>query len=274
MAALKQSGIANHAYDERQSLRRSVLRLRTEQPVNVGMSERVVSAAAGSILTLLGLKRGHFAGLLAAGVGGALVYRGLSGHCSVYQALDVDTHRTDDGSERLERSGVHVSESMLIDKSPEELYTFWRNFENLPQVMTHLASVTVTGDRQSHWVAKAPSILGGTAEWDAEITADEPNRRMEWRSLPGSAIDHRGSVVFVRAPGDRGTGVRVTLDYQPPAGQLGKWIAKLFGKAPEQQIWDGLRNLKRVMEAGETPTTEGQSRGLCLGRVARRADRP
>jgi len=241
----------------------------SEEATNVGTNERLVSAAAGSILTVVGLGRRSLAGLVVAGLGGAFVYRGLSGRCSVYQALGINTGSQKVRMQTLENRGVHVAESLLIDKSPEELYAYWRNLENLPQIMSHLKSVQVIDSRRSHWVATAPSIAGGQVEWDAEITADEENRRIEWQSLPGSSVENRGSVEFLRAPGDRGTGVRVVMDYSPPAGQLGKWIAKLFGEEPEQQIWDDLRNFKRVMEVGEVLTTEGQSRGTCLGSSAR-----
>jgi uncharacterized membrane protein len=226
---------------------------------NVGQTERIVSLAAGSILALLGVGRRDALGLLIGGVGGGLLYRGATGHCHTYQALGIDTA---DGETR---GGIEVSESFLIDKSPEELYAYWRNFENLPQIMSHLESVEVMQDGRSHWVASAPAIVGGKVEWDAEITADDPYSRIEWRSLPGSIVEHRGSVRFRRAPGDRGTAVRVEMEYSPPAGRLGHWVAKLFGEAPDQQIREDLRNFKRVMEVGEVLTTAGQPRGNCTG---------
>ena len=234
---------------------------------NVSGSERTVSVAAGSILALLGLGRRDLAGLLIAGVGGGLIYRGATGHCPLYTALGLDTATTgaataDDYAEH----GFHVAQSYLIDRSPQELYDFWRNFENLPRIMTHLESVRVIDERRSHWVAKAPAIAGGQVEWDAEITQDEPGSVIAWRSLSGADVDNAGSVRFVTAPGNRGTAVRVELDYLPPAGRLGKWAAKLFGEAPDQQIKGDLRNFKRMIELGEIPTVEGQPHGTCTGR--------
>jgi uncharacterized membrane protein len=232
---------------------------KSRNQANVGQTERIVSVAAGSILTLLGLGRRDALGLVIGGVGGGLLYRGATGHCHTYQALGIDST---DGETQ---GGIHVSQSFLVDKSPDELYAYWRNFENLPQIMSHLKSVQVLADGRSHWVATAPAIVGGKVEWDAEITADEPYSRIEWRSLPGSLVEHQGSVQFVRAPGDRGTAVRVVMDYSPPAGRLGHWVAKLFGEAPDQQIREDLRNFKRTMEIGEPLTTAGQPRGSCLG---------
>jgi uncharacterized membrane protein len=232
---------------------------------NVADGERIVSIAAGAILAALGLGRGDLTGLVIAGVGGALAYRGATGHCAMYQAVGVDTASEAEHRRSEQSAGVEITESYYIRKSPEELYSFWRNFENFPRFMEHLESVKSEGDRRSHWVAKAPRIYGGQVEWDAEITADEPNRRIAWRALPGSDVQHSGEVRFTPGPGDRGTNVRVHLQYHPPAGQVGRWLAKLFGEEPEIQIREDLRRFKRLMEIGEIPSIEGQPRGTCAG---------
>jgi uncharacterized membrane protein len=240
----------------------------TEQ--NVGSGERAVSIAAGSILAVLGLSRRDLTGVLVAGVGGALALRGSTGHCSMYQALGVDTsdkgHLPDE--EKIDE-GMRVSASYLINRPADVLYSFWHNFENLPQFMSHLESVKQLDDDRSHWVAKAPKLYGGKVEWDAEITRDDKNSQIEWQSLPGSDIKHRGSIKFVKALGDRGTRVTVTLEYHPPVGYVGQWIAKLFGEEPKQQIHDDLRKFKRLMELGEIPTIAGQPRGTCTGQGVR-----
>lgn len=148
---------------------------------------------------------------------------------------------------------------MVINRPPEELYAFWRNFENLPRIMQHLKSVRSTGGNRSHWVAQGP--FGSPAEWEAEIITERPNETIGWRSLPGSVVDTAGSVHFQRTPGDRGTEVRVVLKYDPPAGKAGAAIAWLTGAVPEHQIREDLRRFKRFMETGEVPTTEGQPSG-------------
>jgi uncharacterized membrane protein len=232
---------------------------------NVGQGERMVSATAGAILALQGLARRDLTGALIAAVGGALVYRGATGRCSVYQRMGVNTA---EGQSRLAPAadaGVNIVEAFQINKSPEELYGFWRNFENFPQFMSHLESVQKIDDKRSHWVAKAPKLYGGSVEWDAEIVADEPNSCIAWRAAPDADVAHQGSVTFKKAPGDRGTIVRVELNYRPPAGQVGRWAAKLFGEEPEIQIRDDLRKVKRLMEVGEIPSVEGQPRGTCMG---------
>ena len=242
--------------------RRSLL---SGQDVNVGDGERIASLASGSILAMLGLARRDLTGLLIAGVGGSLIYRGATGHCMAYQALDIDTAGSRARSARSATRGMHVTQSLLVDKSPEELYSYWRNLENLPRIMTHIESVRVIDERRSHWVSRLTSLLGQKVEWDAEITDEQPNRRIAWRSLPGSIVDHRGSVEFVRAQGERGTAVRVVMDYVPPAGPIGKTAAKLFNKPLSREIREDLRNFKRTMEVGEVVSIEGQPQGSCLG---------
>ena len=93
---------------------------------------------------------------------------------------------------------VHCRKSLVINRSPEELYSFWHAFERLPQVMRHLQSVRALGDGRMRWVANGPA--GSRVEWDAEITEDRPNELISWRSLENADVDNRGSVQFVRAP--------------------------------------------------------------------------
>src|SRR4051812_871771 len=105
------------------------------QQQNVGQAERVTSIAAGSILTLLGLSRGSLPGLLIAGVGGAMAYRGITGHCPMYETMGVNTAESDNESlDRSERetheNGIHVEQCFLINRSQEDLYKYWRDFNN------------------------------------------------------------------------------------------------------------------------------------------------
>jgi uncharacterized membrane protein len=160
-----------------------------------------------------------------------------------------------------------VAKSVTINSPPETLYRFWRNLENFPRFMRHLQEVTTTGERTSHWVATAPA--GTRVEWDAEIVEDEANARIAWRTLPDSSIEHEGVVSFEAAPGGRGTIVRVSMSYVPPAGKLGVHVAKLFGEEPNVQIDGDLRRLKQLIETGEIATTDGQPTGRrsMLGRT-------
>jgi uncharacterized membrane protein len=154
---------------------------------------------------------------------------------------------------------VWVKKSIQINRSPQEVYAFWRDFQNLPRFMSNLESVQNTGDGRSHWVAIGPA--GKRIEWDAEIVGEQQNSLIAWRSLEGADVEHAGSVRFEAAPGGRGTFVKVEIQYRPPGGVLGATVAKLLGRAPEQQVHEDLHHLKQLMEAGEIITTEGQPAG-------------
>jgi uncharacterized membrane protein len=154
---------------------------------------------------------------------------------------------------------IHVQKTFTIDRSPEELYNFWQNLENLPRFMKHLKSVTMKDERYSHWIVQGP--MGVPIEWDAELVDDRPGEYLVWRSLPGAAISNRGSVEFRPAPNGSGTEVTVALTYHNPIGKAGAAFAKLMGREPELQVREDLRRLKALMETGEIPTVVGQSSG-------------
>lgn len=139
--------------------------------------------------------------------------------------------------------------AITINRPRREVFSFWRDFANLPSFMTHLVRVDVLDASRSHWVARAP--MGRTIEWDAEIVAEEPGALIAWRSLPGSAVMTEGRVSFSPAPRDRGTEVRVSGGYTPPLGKIGLAAARVAGEEPDQQVREDLHRLKQVLECGE-----------------------
>ncbi|MGL6342820.1 MAG: SRPBCC family protein [Waterburya sp.] len=156
---------------------------------------------------------------------------------------------------------IQVEKTVTINRPANELYNYWRNLTNLPNFMKHLKSVTnidQTGQK-SHWVANAPLNLN--VEWDAQIVKDEPEHLIAWSAIDNSDIDNCGFVRFQPATGNRGTEVKVVLEYQPLGGTFTNIIAKLFGESPQEQIGDELNRFKQLMETGEIATTEGQPKG-------------
>jgi uncharacterized membrane protein len=173
----------------------------------------------------------------------------------------------DGGRHPAPATGVHVTRAITVDRPPEDLYRFWRNFDQLPRVMRKVESVRTTGDGRSHWVARGPA--GTRVEWDSEVVTDRPNELIAWRSLDGSTLQHAGSVRFAPAPAGRGTVVTVEMRYRPPGGTVGAMVARLFGQAPEQQLQEDLRRFKQLMETGEIPTTDGQPAGRTRSLIGR-----
>ncbi|MEU2613711.1 SRPBCC family protein [Micromonospora sp. NPDC007271] len=149
--------------------------------------------------------------------------------------------------------------SVTVNRTPEQAYGFWHDFENLPRFMYHLQSVRMTGDRRSQWIAKAPA--GRSVRWEAEVIEDRPNQLIRWRSVDGARVPNSGVVRFTPVAGGKGTEVRVELEYAPPGRVLGALVARAFGEHPQQQVRDDLRRFKQVIETGEIARSDGTPDG-------------
>jgi uncharacterized membrane protein len=148
-------------------------------------------------------------------------------------------------------------QTLTIARPAQEIYRFWRPLTELPRIFPHLAEVRPAGGGRSHWRAKGPADT--PFEWDAEITQEVENELLEWRSLEGAQVPNRGHLRLCPAPGGQGTEVALGLDYQPPGGAVGAAFARLLRREPAQEVREGLRRLKQLLEAGEIPTVDGQS---------------
>ncbi len=220
--------------------------------VNVGTLERVASVLAGTALMTYSLRRGRRSRLLMP-LSGTLIMRGITGHCAMNGAIGRNSARREQVASPVASvaggEGIKVERSIVIQRPAEELYPFWRDFENLPRFMEHLESVTVLTPQRSRWTARGPA--GNRVSWDAEIHHEIPDQLIAWRSVPGSGVANAGSVHFTPVRGGGSTEVRVVLSYAPPAGRLGAAVAKLLGQEPRRQVDDDLRRFKQVMESGE-----------------------
>jgi len=224
--------------------------------INVPQNERTISLIGGTVLTVfgavIGIARRNPAGALVALIGGGLIYQGTTGHSPLYRLL---------GSNRAVKTntqhvsvpqgqGEHVSAVVVINRPVEELYAIWKNFQNLPQIMSYLDKVEFQDDKHSRWTVKSP--VGLPVSWDAEIINDVRNEVIGWRSLANAQVANAGSVRFREAPYRKGsTEVRVTLEYVAPGQKLGGAVAKWLGQNPEQQLQDDLERFKMYIENGE-----------------------
>ncbi len=146
-----------------------------------------------------------------------------------------------------------IGRTVTINRPRNEVYAFWHNLENLPKFMENIVSITPLDSRRSHWVVTAPG--GKTVEWDSLIVEDIPGQLIAWKSAEGADITHSGHIEFRDAQGNRGTEVTATILYDPPAGALGKIVARLFQEEPKIQSRRDLRRFKQLMETGEIATS-------------------
>jgi uncharacterized membrane protein len=150
-----------------------------------------------------------------------------------------------------------VGRTVSIDKPREEIFAAWRDFTRFPSFMENVERVEDLGDGRSRWTIKAP--LGSTVELVTRISEEIPNDLIAWKSEPDSQVQTQGRVeLFEVAPG-RGTAVRLTMTYDPPAGLPGRAIAKILQREPNVQARRDLRRFKQLIESGEVATNAGPS---------------
>ncbi|HEY4354631.1 MAG TPA: SRPBCC family protein [Acidobacteriaceae bacterium] len=148
-----------------------------------------------------------------------------------------------------------IRTSALIQADAGPLYAMWHDVENAPQWQEEIVEVRKTGERTSHWVMKSGEK---TIEWDSEVLADEPGKRIAWRSIGGDS-ENAGEVVFEEAPGGRGTLVVVLQEFR--MGKLASAWETFVGRNPKQAIIENLRHFKALAETGEIPRSQTSPAG-------------
>lgn len=209
---------------------------------NVGTADRLVSAGLGvAALGMMTRPKSSIGKALAATTGAVLLRRAATGRSRVYQATGISSASLKEGA------GIDIESAITIMRPREELFEFWRDLSNLPLVMRHITSVEVRGDGTSRWVAEGPR--GMRVEWDTRIINEERPEFIAWESLPGSDIDHAGSVHFTEA-GEMGTELHLKMRYVPRGMELGFAVAKMLNPITVSQVHEDLRRFKHTVETG------------------------
>jgi uncharacterized membrane protein len=241
----------------------TLLRDTQAQQVNVGQNERIFSVAGGGALALYGLLRRDWTGAAIALVGGGLLYRGISGHSPFYQVLNRDSHEMHKLSTTITslpgQRGIRIRRALTIDRTPHDLYTFWRHIENTPLYTAHVDSAIPTGEKTSHWTGKDQS--GQSVEWNVELLQDIPDRLIAWHAQGKPTTANEGKITFTPASDDRGTVATLELDFATFGGPFVSLLGSTLGKVQEYETLETLRRFKELMEAGEVPSIKGQPTG-------------
>lgn len=182
----------------------------------------------------------------------------LSTHADVQSPAFTDDDRVEGAYDATSVRAV------MINRPRDALYAYWRDFANLPSFMENVKSVEILDAKRSSWTVAGPA--GVDIELVSEITEERPGEYIAWRSTEESDVDHEGWVEFRDNPFGRGTEVRVLISYDPPAGAVGKLVAKVLQREPRVQARRELRRFKQLMETGEIPTSKAPD-------AAPRADR-
>lgn len=213
--------------------------------LNVSNPGRIASIVSGAMLTtsaINNIDKHPFRSLLRLITGGYLLYRGISGNCPISAAAS--GKRLGDGHTRA----INIRKKLIVDRPRAEVYAFWREVDNLPLFMKHVASVESLDSYNSHWVVTGPAGIG-KLEWDAEVIKEDPGSLIGWRSAPGSDIVTAGKVSFSDTIGG-GTEVDVNITYRPPAGYVGRGLAWLLNGAFERIVEKDILSFKHFMETG------------------------
>jgi uncharacterized membrane protein len=210
--------------------------------------ERWAGVAISTAVMAYGLSRRSVPGVVLAAAAVPLAYRSLTGE---WPGLGNGLAHADTRVALSGQRGIHVRETVRLERPRAEVYAFWRRLENLPQFMEHLQSVTELGGGRSQWVATGPADAPVT--WDAEIVNEIEGEVIAWKSIAGSDIATAGSVRFSPARQGRSTQVSVHLQYAAPGGRVGRLLALVFGRDPAHMVREDLRRLKQLLEAGEIP---------------------
>ena len=213
------------------------------QQTNWSPATRLLSSVGGSLLTLYGLTRKGVAKPVLSTAGLVLTARGVT-NLDTRSLLGLG----------MGENAIRVNKAINIFAPIDEVYRFWRNFENFHLFMEHVKEIT-TRDDVSTWKVAGPA--GTTVEFQSRVIQDVPNESIAWQTLPDSQVQSAG---FVRFDENRDGSTRVTvqMSYVPPAGAMGHAVAQLFGVDPRQAMNDDLIRLKTLLEEGKT-SAEGRS---------------
>jgi len=235
-------------------------RVRENAGVNVSRGERVASSALGALLLAAGASR-RSVGAAATGLfGAALLYRGLSGHCHVYQALRLSS--ADDAKTTAVQSQdemASVKRTVTIERSAQELYDLWREPQNVQKIMEFFAQTRSAADGGTQWTIRTP--IGKVFECDTRIVQDLRGERLQWESGANSAFRNSGSIRFAQARGNRGTLVTLELILEPSGGRLARGAARILRIVPDTIALKVLQRFKNLAETGEIATATGGPSG-------------
>lgn len=208
---------------------------------NVGTTDRIISIAAGLALGYYGLKKfkksGYSSLLFPAGY---LLLRGANGYCALY---NVAGYSTAEGAKPFE-----FEKTITIHRSKVEVYNFWRRLENLPLIMKHIKNVEKTAEGKYRWEAEFGLQ---SFKWNADIIEDVPNERISWTTIEASDVRNTGLVEFYDAPKNKGTELRVYMQYTPAKTKLGRVVARFLDPVFSQMVKDDLKRFKHMMESDE-----------------------
>lgn len=214
--------------------------------------KQVTTLALGGALLVRGLRRRSLRGFATAAIGGWLVARTLGGSGRTREALQSRLWSGDESGQTPERAAF--TRSITIGRPAEELYEVWRDPDLFSSIMGHFAEVTAVGGDTYRWRAEGPRDWD--VSWETRIVQEEPGEFIRWETPGDAMVPNEGAVHFEDAPGDRGTKVTLSINFDPPGGSVGTAALERLDVLPETVVGEALSRFKSLAESGEIPTLE------------------
>lgn len=208
----------------------------TSIKANVSKIERIVMIAAGGYLLYNAVSKKD-KNIAKTSTAAALLLRGITGYCPVYGALKTIKNNT--------TPSITAKVKQLVNRPVSEIYSIWRDFENLPKFMGHLQSVNTIDSNTTKWVSEGFGQIDSIS-WTAEIAEELKDKIIRWQSTPDSPINNSGKVTFT--PRAEGTEISISISYQPPLNDDGENIAHFFNPSFKKLIKKDLKNFKFFIE--------------------------
>jgi uncharacterized membrane protein len=138
-----------------------------------------------------------------------------------------------------------IERSVEVEVPVRTAYNQFTQFEDFPEFMEDVQQIRQLDDTTTRWKVK---VAGAEREWDADITEQEPDQRIAWRSR--GDVDHAGAVTFHRLGEDR-TRVMLQMDVEPS-----DWVEKVGDalNVMERRVENDLESFKSFIEQRGTET--------------------
>ena len=152
---------------------------------------------------------------------------------------------------RAPRDENKIEASVTIERPVDEVFTFYRDFKNLPGFLGDVMRVEQIGPATSRWTIQGP--LGIRASWTIKITEERTNELISYETVTLAPLKTHWEISFYRGPEAGETEVREVM--KVPLGTLGRVALALIGKFPAQEVASNLHRLKQLMETGRVTDT-------------------
>jgi Polyketide cyclase / dehydrase and lipid transport len=160
--------------------------------------------------------------------------------------------------------------SVIVQANPSTTWAYVSNYQNFDKFMSNVNEVKMLDSYQSEWHMSGP--LGIPVSWKAMTTENSAPSRLAWKSTEGS-LENDGFISV--APEGNGSRVTVHVNYNPPLGAIGEFVATLF-KDPQAMLEHDLTQLDALISNGGSlnETKVGSSTGMNgYDRVAERGEK-